>query len=227
MYFEELARKSKICLVFEPGRANDEFVSVRKGGENYIVKCHGVGAHSGVNPQDGASAVLELAAQALELNKLVDYEAGTTLTIGRFDGGGDNGSVPDYAEFTVSFRALDPAAFDRLHVKLDEMRAHPFDPRTRIEIENVSKRPAMAMHDATRKLLDELYAAGAETGIPVRDITTGGASDGNFISPFGVATLDGCGPCGADLHTEREYLKTWTVPTRLKLMKALLYRLFY
>ena len=57
-------------------------------------------------------------------------------------------------------------------------------------------------------------------------LVTGGGSDGNFVSPYGVATLDGCGPCGGNLHTREEYLKTASVAQRLELMRELLLRLF-
>ena len=90
-YFEALAQKSRYCFVFEPGRPNEEFVSQRKGGANYIFKCHGISAHSGVEPEKGASAILELSRWVNELYKLNDFAAGTTVNVGRFDGGGDNG----------------------------------------------------------------------------------------------------------------------------------------
>ncbi len=225
-YFEELAQKSKYCFVFEPGRANDEFVSVRKGGANYILHCHGIAAHSGVEPEKGASAILELSKWVSELYELVDYAAGTTLNIGRFDGGGDNGAVPDYAECTLSFRYLDPKALEGLKAKLAYMQEHRFDMRTTIEVEQVSLRPAMIIHPATAALIDELEAAGKETDQPITHLTTGGGSDGNFVSPYGVATLDGCGPCGANLHTVNEYLKVGSVEKRLVLMQTLLNRLF-
>lgn len=85
-YFEALAQKSRYCFVFEPGRPNEEFVSQRKGGANYIFKCHGISAHSGVEPEKGASAILELSRWVNELYKLNDFAAGTTVNVGRFDG---------------------------------------------------------------------------------------------------------------------------------------------
>ena len=78
----------------------------------------------------------------------------------------------------------------------------------------------------TRRLLKELDLAGEEVGQRPTWLVTGGVSDGNFVSPFGVATLDGCGPCGGNLHTRQEYLKTWTVEQRLDLMRCLLNKLF-
>ena len=133
-YFEALAQKSRYCFVFEPGRPNEEFVSQRKGGANYIFKCHGISAHSGVEPEKGASAILELSRWVNELYKLNDFAAGTTVNVGRFDGGGDNGAVPDYAECTLSYRYLDASALDRLEALLQRMQAEPFDPRTHMEI---------------------------------------------------------------------------------------------
>jgi len=224
-FFEELAARSEVCLVFEPGRANDEFVSERKGGANFLIRCHGVAAHSGVDPQNGASAILELAKWLPELYALVDYDAGTTLNVGRIQGGGDNGQVPDYCECTVSFRSLVPEALDGLRALFERMKTQPFDARTRIEVEQVSLRPAMRIHPKTAKLIDELEAAGREESLPVEHIVTGGGSDGNFIACFGVALLDGCGPCGGKLHTTDEYLKVDTVPERFRLMLRLLHRL--
>lgn len=225
-YFEELAEHTRYCLICEPGRANDEFVGCRKGGANYLLKCYGISAHSGVEPEKGASAILELARWINELYRLTDYEKGTTLNVGRFDGGGDNGAVPDYAECTLSFRYLEQTALQELNALFERMRTQPFDSRTRVEIEEKSLRPAMEPHAATRALLRELEEAGKQVGQEVRWLTTGGGSDGNFISYHGVATLDGCGPCGAGLHTREEYLKIRTISERMELLRCLLERLF-
>ena len=109
---------------------------------------------------------------------------------------------------------------------LQRMRTQPFDPRTSMETIFVAQRPAMEPHEATMQLLKELELAGETVGQKPTWLVTGGGSDGNFVSPFGVATLDGCGPCGGKLHTREEYLKTQSVKERLDLMTALLTRLF-
>ena len=225
-YFEELARHAKYCFVYEPGRPNDEFVYQRKGSVTYNLKCHGVSAHAGVEPEKGASAILELAHWVNELDKLVDYEKGTILNVGVFHGGIGNGSVPDYAECSFSCRYLSSSAEAELESVLQRMRTQPFDPRTRIETEFVSQRPCMEPHEATMQLLKELEKAGEAVGQNPTGLVTGGGSDGNFVSPFGVATLDGCGPCGGKLNTREEYLKTASVAQRFDLMTALLKRLY-
>lgn len=225
-FFEELAQHTKYCFVFEPGRANDEFVGCRKAGYNFIVKCHGISAHSGVDPENGASAILELSRWIPELYKLTDYEGGTTINVGRFTGGGDNGSVPDYAECTISFRFMQEAALEQLQALFAQMKKEPFDSRTSFEIEQKSARPGMVPHAATEELFAVLREAGRELDQPVILQTTGGASDGNWISHYGVATLDGCGPCGGRLHTRDEYLKTRTVEPRLDIMRKVLNKLY-
>ena len=225
-YFEELAQTVKYAFIFEPGRPNDEYVGVRKGGNNYTIICHGIAAHSGVEPEKGASAILELSRWVNEIYKLNDFDAGTTVNIGRFTGGGDNGAVPDYAECTLSYRYLDPAAETALQNLFARMQAEPFDPRTSIEIVKRSARPAMALNANTEKLFAALEKAAQKNGQTAEWLTTGGGSDGNWVAHYGVATLDGCGPCGGSLHTRNEYLKTWTVEQRLDTLRTLFTDLF-
>lgn len=84
----------------------------------------------------------------------------------------------------------------------------------------------MMPHEKTQALFEVLREAGAELGQPIELLTTGGGSDGNWVAHYGVATLDGCGPCGASLHTRNEYLKTQSVEPRLDIMELLLKKLF-
>jgi glutamate carboxypeptidase len=95
-----------------------------------------------------------------------------------------------------------------------------------MEILQTGHRPCMEPHEATFRLLKELELAGEQVGQKTSWLSTGGVSDGNFVSRYGVATLDGCGPCGGKLHTRQEYLKTASIAQRFELMIALLQRLF-
>ena len=225
-YFEELGRHAKYCFVYEPGRPNDEFVYQRKGSISYRLKCHGVLAHADVEPEKGASAIVELARWVNELDKLVDYENGTSLNIGAFHGGNGDASVSDYAECSFCCCYQLKSAEEKLEALLQRMRTEPFDSRTRIEPVFVYQRPAMEPIEATYQLLNKLEKAGNAVGQKPTWLATGGGSDGNFVSPFGVPVLDGCGPCGGKLHTRDEYLKTASVAQRHALMCALLEQLF-
>jgi len=225
-YFEELAQHTKYCFVYEPGRPLDEFVGQRKGGVNYLLRCHGVPAHAGVDPEKGASAILELARWVNEFYKLMDFEKGVVVNVSKFTGGSETGSVADFAECKLNVRTLQEQDLEPLYDMLEHLQREPFDKRTTMEIQQTGHRPCMEPHEATQQLLRELEEAGRQVGQQTTWLTTGGVSDGNFVSCFGVATLDGCGPCGGKLHTREEYLKTQSVKQRLDIMTALLLRLF-
>jgi glutamate carboxypeptidase len=225
-FIEELAEKADRCLIFEPGRPAEEYVDTRKSGANYHITVHGIAAHSGTEPEKGASAIVELARWVVRLQEFFDLEEGTTVNFGRFDGGKNNGQVPDFADMTVSLRCLLPERADMIDRTIHEMAAAPFNPRCTVEVETVSRRPAMFPHEKTKAFVEELRAVGRELDFPIVTIVTGGGSDGNFIAHHGVATIDGCGPSGGSLHTVDEYMIKDTVEKRLDVMRALLMRVF-
>ena len=148
------------------------------------------------------------------------------VNVSKFTGGSETGSIPDLAECRLNVRVLQEKDLEGLYSLLDRMQREPFDSRTSLEIIKTNHRPCMEPHEATMGLIKELELAGEQVGQKPTWLVTGGVSDGNFVSPFGVATLDGCGPCGGKLHTREEYLKTQSVQQRFVLMLALLQRLF-
>lgn len=226
-FFQHFAERTKYCLVFEPGRANDEFVGVRKGGVKYVIKAHGIGAHSGADFEKGANAIVELCRWIPEITALIDLEKGTTLNIAKIEGGLNNGQVPDLAEAAVRLLYLDPGEVDKVNALMERMQKEPFDKRCHLEVEIKGiSRPPMYITENTKTLFAALDKAGAETGVDTSWVTTGGMSDGNWVAHHGVGTLDGCGPCGAGLHTKDEYIKTASVEPRFNVMRQLLLDLF-
>lgn len=226
-YFEILADRSKYALVFEPGRDNDEYVGIRKGGIKFKVKVHGIAAHSGVDFAKGANAIVELSKWIVELSNFTDLEKGTTVNIAKMDGGLNNGQVPDYAEAIVRLLYLEPSEIDRFNKLVDKMTTAPFDSRCSIEVEHVgADTPPMYMTENSKVLFDALDNAGKQVGTKTDWVTTGGMSDGNFIACHNVATLDGCGPAGSNMHTTKEFIKLYSVEERFNTMKQLLINLF-
>ena len=169
---------------------------------------------------------MELARWVNELYKLVDYERGIIVNVSKFEGGSETGSIPDFAQCKLNVRVLQEKDLEGLYELLEKMQTQPFDSRTRMEIQKTGHRPCMEPRAATVQLLKELELAGEEVGQKPTWLVTGGVSDGNFVSCYGVATLDGCGPCGGKLHTRDEYMKKASVEQRLELMSALLLRLY-
>ncbi len=226
-HFEDLARKTRYCFVFEPGRSKGEFVSARKGYSNYKLKCHGVTAHAGVNPDQGASAILELCRWIPQLYALADAEAGTSVNVGHIQGGGHIGQVPDYAECSVQIRYFGKEAEQKCVERFERIEREAYDTRTSMEVILEDKRPAMILNERSEMFLAKLREVGAELSQEVKLTTTGGVSDGNWFSPSAqVAILDGCGPCGGDLHTKNEFIDLRSIRTRQEMMERLLDLLF-
>jgi glutamate carboxypeptidase len=61
-----------------------------------------------------------------------------------------------------------------------------------------------------------------QTGLELTEGSTGGGSDANFVAPLGVPVLDGLGGVGDGAHSEREYVRTTSLPERAALLATLL-----
>jgi glutamate carboxypeptidase len=75
----------------------------------------------------------------------------------------------------------------------------------------------------THRLLALAREVGAEVGVEVRSVVTGGCGDANLLARHCDAVLDGLGPVGGHDHGEAEYLTT--VPARVALLAGLVGRL--
>lgn len=74
-------------LNLEGSEAYDHLTIKRRGGMIIEVTVTGQAAHSGSHPQDGESAVLELAHQIIRLSALTDYTNGIHVNCGTIQGG--------------------------------------------------------------------------------------------------------------------------------------------
>src|SRR5262249_48247586 len=91
-------------LVLEGARENGDLVSSRKGGSWYKLSAHGQSAHAGVEPEKGSNAIVELAHQIMQFQRLNGWRKGVTVNVGRVSGGIATNVVPDYAEVCIDLR---------------------------------------------------------------------------------------------------------------------------
>jgi glutamate carboxypeptidase len=80
--------------------------TVRKGWSRFTVKVKGKAAHAGLNPADGASAILELAHQIQALQAMTDLEKGITVNVGVVSGGTRSNVIASDATGEVDVRVL-------------------------------------------------------------------------------------------------------------------------
>ena len=67
-----------------------------------------------------------------------------------------------------------------------------------------------------------LEEAARRVGKEIQWIRAGGLSDGNRISAVGIPTLDGLGPSGFNLHSDKEYLDLKSIDEHIKMGVSLL-----
>jgi glutamate carboxypeptidase len=217
---ETLAREHDRVLVLEPGREDGAIKIGRKGVGGYRVRFGGVSAHAGNNPQDGASALRELAHFLLYAETLTDYGAGTTVnvTVGR--GGSVSNVIAETASCELDVRVMQQAEGERVDAALTGYA--PQDARVRVTVAGGINRPPLEYTPANQALHREFEATMAELGLHLDAAVVGGGSDGNFTSAIGVPTLDGLGAAGEGPHARHEHIRIGETLERLALLTAFL-----
>src|SRR3954470_24657156 len=100
--------KAKYVLVTEPARDGGKIVTGRKGVARFEVFVKGVPAHAGTRPEDGRSAIRELANIIQALEAMTDIRRGVTVNVGVVRGGTKPNVIPEqaYAEVDLRVRTI-------------------------------------------------------------------------------------------------------------------------
>lgn len=207
------------ALVFEPSE-DGAIKTARKGVSQYTVRISGRAAHAGLEPERGINAAVEAAHQVLAISGLADPAAGTTVTPTVVSAGTAANVVPASASVAVDVRAATSAEQARVEAELRGLR--PAVPGATLAIE-----PGMMVAPLEAESSHGLFAlarqAAAELGLPpLRGVSVGGGSDGNFTAAAGVPTLDGLGAVGGNAHAEGEWASLAAMPERAALAAGLI-----
>ncbi len=220
---ERIGKDADVALIIESGRANGSIVSSRKGSCYGRLNVSGVSAHAGVAPEEGRSAVHELAFQMVAIQKL--EREGGTVNITGLSGGHRPHIVANEASCHIEVRAERQAIFDFMMEELHRITSSPHIEGTHSEFEILSGRPVMEFNAGARRLVSITAEIARDAGVEFMHAPSGGGSDGNYLSPLGVAVLDGLGPVGGNLHTDEEYLELDSIAPRGALLGGLVERL--
>jgi len=212
---EKLAKKAHTACVFEPARPGGEYVIQRKGVGKYIMTISGRAAHAGAQPEQGRSAIGEMAHQIVALHALTDYNEGTTVNVGVVRGGERSNVVAESAYAEIDVRVPDNAAAERLHKQFESIAGHTTVPDTVCEVTGGIMFPPMVQTPESKRLFESLREAGCILGLDLKGIATGGGSDGNHSAQF-TPTLDGMGSQGSGVHSDREFMEIATLTERSK-----------
>jgi glutamate carboxypeptidase len=224
--WKEIAPDYQFAMLYEPTLADGAFVNTRKGTGTYTLIVRGKSAHSGRNFHQGKNAIVHASKVAIQVDALNNIRPGVTFNVGRVRGGDAVNVVPDLCVLRINVRVGD----DEDRVWAEKKIQQVVDLFNLSEIEH-----SVALHGGihsapktinrlTEHWMRELETVGAMLGQPIAWRSSGGASDGNKLAGFGVPNLDTFGPEGDGLHSDKEWVRLSSLPTKAVLSLAMIDR---
>src|SRR6266487_5471385 len=138
---ESEAEQSQAVLVLEPPASGGRVKTGRKGTGMFTLEARGRAAHAGLEPEKGASAVLEMARQIQRLHEMNNSGGGISVNVGVVHGGTVSNVVPAEAcaEIDVRFETDDEGK--RIEQLL--LGLQPFDSRVALSMRGEINRPPL------------------------------------------------------------------------------------
>lgn len=218
-----IARLSKIserAYIMEPPLGLEgKLKTARKGIGRFTITVKGKAAHAGLDPDKGASAILELSHQIQQLYAMNDFDKGITVNVGMIQGGVSPNVVAPESKAVVDVRVLNKKDGDEITQRILSLR--PTMPEVEVHVEGGIGRPPMEHTKGNRMLWRLAKAKGSLLGLNLEEATAGGGSDGNTTSLY-TATLDGLGTTGDGAHARHEHILLDEFPVRTALLTLLM-----
>lgn len=228
--FRELGHDTVVAFGLEPGLDNGSIIHQRRGNRWYDVEVLGREAHAGRSYGNHVNAAHDLAAKIVDMAALTKYKKNVSVSIGHIEGGKDRHNVicgDARAKIDVRFPSMD--ARDDLHNKIVKILETPressvdgkFKSSTTYKI--VDDCPPFSLTKKSRRMAREYSALVSKLeNRTVLSQPAGGAGDVNYLSTRENFVLDGLGPVGGDMHTNREFVNVDTLKTRAQALAGFL-----
>ncbi len=222
---EAEAHNARAVFNAEPGRPSGNLVTGRKGAVFFKFEITGKAAHSGGRPQDGVSAIEELARKTQALHRLTDFESGVTVNVGLIQGGSSVNTVAPYASAEVDVRFKTHEQRETVLRDIQAILETAQLPGTETRI--VQSRGFLPLNQSpeSRQIFELYRGSAADLGFEVGGEFTGGSADSGFTASVGAPTVCATGPIGGDAHSPKEYLRLDTLVPRAKAVALSILRL--
>jgi glutamate carboxypeptidase len=214
------AQPVRCAFVMEPPGSGGRVKTGRKGTGIFEIKVEGRAAHAGLEPEKGASAILELARQTEQLHSINHSGSGITLNVGVVHGGTRSNVVAAEAQAEIDVRFSTTA--ESLEIERILTSLKPIDERTKVFVSGGINRPPMERTTAVVELFEKARAVAADLDFDLGEAQVGGASDGNFLAALGIPVLDGLGISGDGAHAVHEHIEANDIARRGALIGGLI-----
>lgn len=199
-----LAHYASRVFVMEPALGPEgKLKTARKGVGQFVVKVKGKAAHAGLDPESGASAILELSHQVQRLFELNDAAKGVSVNVGVIGGGLRPNVIAPESEAIVDVRVPDQTEAERITAAIRALV--PVTKGVRLEITGAVERKPLERNARNQALWRMASRLAGDLGLRIDEGFAGGGSDGNLTSLV-AATLDGLGAVGDGAHAVHEHI---------------------
>lgn len=217
------AEGAKCAFNFETGFTDHSLVVQRKGCWRFFIETFGRGCHVGNDPENGRSAILEMAHKIIEIEKLTDYSKQYNVNVGTIEGGTVANAAPAYCKVECDFRYTHPEDLPVLRRKVDEVCSRQYVPDTTTKVSDSVGFATMTRLPGNLELLKIAQEVAEESGFPKPEARLcGGGSDAAYTTAMGVPTLCAVGVEGARNHTVEEWADVDSLFRRAKQMAGIL-----
>lgn len=223
---EKESKGAKCAFNFETGFPDHALVVQRKGCWRFFIETFGRGCHVGNDPQNGRSAILEMAHKIIEIENLTDYSKQYNVNIGTIEGGTVANAAPAHCKVECDFRYVHPEDLPILRKKVEEVCAKQYVPDVTTKLYDSVGFAVMPQLPGNLELLKIAQEVAEESGFPVPGPKLcGGGSDAAYTEAAGVPTLCGTGVEGSRNHTVEEWADVDSLFRRAKQMAGILLKL--
>ena len=219
---KEIARTDNVqrALILEPPAPGGQAKTGRKGTGIFQMHVEGRAAHAGLEPEKGASAILELAKQIVRLHELNGAGGGIKINAGVVQGGTRSNVVAAKASAELDVRFATAAQAKTIEERLLSIVSD--DPRVKVRVSGSINRPPLERTEQVLKLYELARNIAGLLDFELGETQVGGASDGNFLASIGIPVLDGLGIDGDGAHAAHEHIIVDDIPRRGALLAGLI-----
>jgi glutamate carboxypeptidase len=215
---ELAAHDADWCLCVECARDGGNLMGSRAHIGIARLDVYGREAHAGSARASGINAIEALARKIAEISALTDPQNGVYLTVGEVHGGRRRSVVPGHAFCTIDVRTPHAGSWEDVRGALQCLADAPDASGARAELRMRNHRPGIPWTAATDALILLVKDAGQALALDFGVIPSSAAGSSSFAGAAGVPTLDGMGPAGGNLMTDREYVEIASLADRAALL---------
>jgi glutamate carboxypeptidase len=215
------ARGCAAAFNCETGFLDDGVVTGRKGTAVFTLEIKGVAVHAGNEPENGRSAVLELAHKIIAIQALNGWRTGITFNVGVIQGGTVVNAVPDRARAMIDVRYLDPGQLPDIQSELEAVAANTHVAGTSTALTQEPGISPMRTTEGCERLFSVVERCCRDNGwgAPHQKFV-GGGSDSAYSVIAGVPTVCAMGVKGGRNHSAQEFAMVESLFERTKLLVA-------